>query len=189
MTKILDSAEIEFSKKGFAAARVDEIAKNAGINKQMIYAHYKSKENLYKIILQRVYERNAECEEEISNIEFTGIDTIRFIILEYFNFLIKNPSFVRLILWENLNSAKYIDNIHSAIFGGAEKMLKIGVDTGIFRKDLDIDQTVLSLNMFCFSSFSNIYTVSKLLKKDLSTEAELTKRAEHIADVITKYIV
>ena len=52
--KILKAAEEEFSANGLSAARVDSIAHRAGVNKQLIYAHFSSKENLYSVILERL---------------------------------------------------------------------------------------------------------------------------------------
>lgn len=187
--KILDAAEAEFSANGLAAARVDAIAKSAGVNKQLIYAHFGSKERLYSTILDIVYKRLSHYEDIISNIEFSGIDTIRKVVLEYFNFLVKNPTYVRLLLWENLNNANYMGEIKTSLFSGTENILKKGVEAGVFRKNLDIEQTAMSISMFCFSAFSNVHTVSKLLGRDLSAPEELKKRAEHIADVITEYIL
>lgn len=187
--KILDSAEAEFAQNGLAAARVDAIAKNAGVNKQLIYAHFQSKENLYSVILSEVYTRLSEYEKVLSESSFTGMETIRMIVMEYFKFLMDNPSFVRLMLWENLNGAAYVGDVKISLFAGAEKLLKQGVENGFLRKDLDIEQTAMSLNMFCFSAFSNIHTTSKLLGKDLSIQAELEKRADHIYEVLVKYIL
>ncbi|MBQ4527039.1 MAG: TetR/AcrR family transcriptional regulator [Clostridia bacterium] len=187
--KILDSAEAEFAQNGLAAARVDAIAKNAGVNKQLIYAHFQSKENLYSVILSEVYTRLSEYEKVLSESSFTGMETIRMIVMEYFKFLMDNPSFVRLMLWENLNGAAYVGDVKISLFAGAEKLLKQGVENGFLRKDLDIEQTAMSLNMFCFSAFSNIHTMSKLLGKDLSIQAELEKRADHIYEVLVKYIL
>jgi len=45
--KILQAALYEFSIHGLAGARVDEIARSAGINKAMIYYHFESKEALF----------------------------------------------------------------------------------------------------------------------------------------------
>ena len=92
------------------------------------------------------------------------------------------------MLWENLNYAKYTTDIKSSLFHGIKKLLKKGIESGIIRESLDIEQTALSMNMFCFSAFSNIYTISKITGKDLFTEPEMQKRAEHIADVLTEYI-
>jgi len=154
----------------------------------MIYAHFGSKEGLYTAVLQEVYSRVLEYENILSESEFQGIETIRMIIREYFDFHLKNPSFVRLLQWENLNNAKYVTGIKTTLFSGAKKLLKEGVEKGVLRCDLDIEQTVLSLNMFCFSAFSNVHTISKLLNVDLSTKEEFQKRANHIEDVLIKYV-
>ena len=187
--KILSAAEAEFADLGLAAARVDNIAKAAGINKQMIYVHFKSKEGLYRAVLENVYSRLSIYENAIKNYEFKGIETIGNVISEYFNFLNDNPAFVRLMLWENLNSAKYADNIKTDLFSGIEELLNKGIKKGYIRKDLDVAQTVISFNMFSFSAFSNIYTLSKLTGRDLTNKAELKKRCEHIKDVLLKYVV
>lgn len=49
--RLMEAATAEFAAHGFAGARVDRIAANAGCNKQAIYAYYQSKEGLY----ERVY--------------------------------------------------------------------------------------------------------------------------------------
>ena len=187
--KILDAAENEFAKFGLAAARVDSIAKNAGVNKQLIYAHFSSKENLYSVILEIVYARLAEYEKKLECTEFSGTDTCREIILDYFDFLVNNPAFVRLMLWENLNNAACVGDVHTNLFEGTQNLLRRGIEKGYVRSDIDVEQTAMSFNLFCFSAFSNIHTVSKLLKKDLNTKEELKKRAEHIADVLSEYTV
>jgi AcrR family transcriptional regulator len=50
--KILNAALHEFSIHGLAGARVDEIAKAAGVNKAMIYYHFASKEALFNELFQ-----------------------------------------------------------------------------------------------------------------------------------------
>ena len=62
------------------------------------------------------------------------------------------------------------------------------LEKGVISPDIDVMQTSMSVNMFCFSAFSNIHTMSKLLGLDLSVSDEMKKRADHIADVIIKYI-
>ena len=187
--KILDAAEAEFAKNGLAATRVDTIVAEAGVNKQLIYSHFTSKENLYSTILERVYSRLADYEKRLAQNEFTGIETIRTAIIEYFEFLVENPTFVRLMLWENLNNANYVGDVRTNLFAGSEKLLRQGIELGMIRANLDIEQTAMSMSMFCFSAFSNIHTMSKLLGRDLNAQSEMQKRAEHVADVLTKYIL
>jgi TetR/AcrR family transcriptional regulator len=53
--RILDTAAAEFAARGFAATRVDRIARQARVNKAMIYYHFDSKLALYTEILREVY--------------------------------------------------------------------------------------------------------------------------------------
>jgi TetR/AcrR family transcriptional regulator len=49
--KVLNAAAEEFSRKGLAGARIDNIARLAGVNKAMIYYHFSSKEKLYRALI------------------------------------------------------------------------------------------------------------------------------------------
>ena len=64
--QILAAAEAEFADKGLAGARVDEIAEASGINKQMIYYYYGSKEDLYLAVLERAYAAMRKEERELN---------------------------------------------------------------------------------------------------------------------------
>ena len=187
--KILEAAEIEFAQNGLAATKVDDIAKRAGVNKQLIYAHYVSKENLYSTILGIVYDHLGEYEEILIKNKYEGIDTIRTIILQYFDFLKNNQTFVRLVLWENLNNVAHLGNVKTQLFVGVENIIRDGMEKGLISKELDVEQLAYSFNVFCFSAFSNVNTISRLTNKNMSSDEELTKRAEHVADVLTKYVI
>ena len=48
--RILEAALDEFQRKGFDGARVDEIAKKAGVNKALIYYYFESKDKMLEAI-------------------------------------------------------------------------------------------------------------------------------------------
>jgi AcrR family transcriptional regulator len=50
--EILDAALEVFAEKGFAAARMDEVARRAGVTKGTIYLYFPSKEELFKSLVQ-----------------------------------------------------------------------------------------------------------------------------------------
>lgn len=52
--RILEAALNEFQKKGFDGARVDEIAKVAGVNKALIYYYFESKEKMLEAIFDEM---------------------------------------------------------------------------------------------------------------------------------------
>jgi len=53
--KVLNAALGEFARHGYAGARVDRIARLAGVNKAMIYYHFRGKEALYEQVLTNTY--------------------------------------------------------------------------------------------------------------------------------------
>jgi TetR/AcrR family transcriptional regulator len=106
---ILNAAEMEFAEKGIFGTRIDEIAAKAKINKRMIYEYFGSKEELYKAVLSDVYRRLSRRELLVLSEDIECMEAIRKIITLYFDYLNENPSYVNLILWENLNKGKYIN--------------------------------------------------------------------------------
>ncbi len=191
--KILAAAESEFSEKGIWGARIDAIAASAGVNKRMIYEHYGSKENLYKTVLERVYARLAEYESENYTENLPPDEAIKNIVDVSFRFLESNPTFVRILMWENLNNARYLEsssaaNIKNPTISYIKEQLKRGKEMGMFSKDVDEEQMVISLLNFEFSYFSNIHTLSGVLKTNLSDTSEIRKRSSFVSEVLIKYL-
>ena len=91
-------------------ARIDEIACLAGVNKRMIYEHFGNKDELYRVVLRGVYSRLAEYEKKYYADDISPIAAIRNIVHVSFSFLETNPTFVRILMWENLCGAKHLEN-------------------------------------------------------------------------------
>ena len=54
MALILRAASQEFAERGFSAARTSDIAERAGLPKPNIYYYFKTKENLYREVLESI---------------------------------------------------------------------------------------------------------------------------------------
>ena len=192
--KILPAAEIAFAQKGLYGARVDEISESAGVNKRMIYAHFGSKENLYVAVLDAVYQRIAADEEQVLSSEEDYITLIRHQFENTFHFLYNNPTFVKIVLWENLNEAKYLKEsmgkqAKTKTFDKLRSIIRKGIGDGVFRDDLDEDELILSTQMMSYSYFSNIHTMAYLMDKDFFSDSEMKKRCNHITDMVLQYIL
>jgi AcrR family transcriptional regulator len=57
---LLQAAAESFAHAGYAATSVEEIAARAGITKLIVYRHFETKENLYRSVLEQVFERQVE---------------------------------------------------------------------------------------------------------------------------------
>lgn len=60
---ILEAAACEFAEKGFAGARVDDIARSAGVNKATLYYRIGDKAALYEAVLERYLGQTADAVE------------------------------------------------------------------------------------------------------------------------------
>jgi TetR/AcrR family transcriptional regulator len=97
--RILAAALAEFAAHGFAGARVDAIARRAGINKRMLYHYFGDKEALFRAVLRKkISARQAIAETLSGNPE----DNIPF----WFEAACKDPEWIRLLEWEALQNPK-----------------------------------------------------------------------------------
>src|SRR2546421_4358806 len=79
--EILDAALACFSERGFAASRMEDIARRAGISKGTIYLYFESKEAVFKALAQRVVgSRIAEIGAFVQGFEGPTPDLLRLVL-------------------------------------------------------------------------------------------------------------
>jgi TetR/AcrR family transcriptional regulator len=91
---LLDAALDEFSERGYAGARVADIARRAGVNKQLINYYFGSKEGLYLAVQQAWLDR----EERFAPPDLALPD----LVLRYLQDAVRDPRSLRLLLWRGL---------------------------------------------------------------------------------------
>jgi len=104
--KILKSATKEFSDKGYAGARVDEIARLANINKAMIYYHFGDKKSLYAAVLNSTFGNLAESLEKSISWEKKPEENLRIYIHTVAGEIQKNPQIPPIMLSETATGGK-----------------------------------------------------------------------------------
>jgi TetR/AcrR family transcriptional regulator len=75
--RVVAAAAREFAARGFAGASVDRIASAAGLNKAMIYYHFKSKAALYREILREMFGAVGARVAEVAASQATPSDKLR----------------------------------------------------------------------------------------------------------------
>lgn len=55
-TRILDAAITVFRRQGFRRSSIEQAAEAAGLTRQALYHHFKSKEALFRAVIERLYE-------------------------------------------------------------------------------------------------------------------------------------
>jgi AcrR family transcriptional regulator len=108
--KILTSARMEFSKYGLAGARVDRIAREAEVNKAMIYYHFRSKENLYQEVINwHVVQIGDFLEKNIAE-ELEPEERLLALSALYIRMFADNPNFAPIFLRELAEGGERIRN-------------------------------------------------------------------------------
>jgi TetR/AcrR family transcriptional regulator len=100
---LVDAATAAFAERGFAGARVDEIAERAGVNKALIYAYFGDKEGLYRAVL------SSRLAGPASSLAVTAASdprkALEEVVRRYFRLLIEDNAFARLLAWHLLSVA------------------------------------------------------------------------------------
>jgi AcrR family transcriptional regulator len=55
-TRILDAAILVFRRQGFRRSSIEQAAEAAGLTRQALYHHFKSKEELFRAVIERLHE-------------------------------------------------------------------------------------------------------------------------------------
>src|SRR5438034_10748229 len=88
---IIAAAREEFGRRGFEGARVDRIARRAGVNKQLLFYYYHSKRGLFHAVLSR---GARELEQALANValppggERRPLERLRAALEAQFDFLV-----------------------------------------------------------------------------------------------------
>ncbi|MBL0887142.1 TetR family transcriptional regulator [Myceligenerans indicum] len=102
--RILGAATTEFAEHGLAGARVDRIAQKAAANKQLIYAYFGGKEELFDHVL------GTSLTLLLDTVPFTASDLPAY-AGALFDFAVANPQLVRLMRWHQLERPGVLDQL------------------------------------------------------------------------------
>lgn len=110
---ILDAAKGIFERKGMAAARMQEIADEAGINKSMLHYYYRSKQLLFEAVFKSAFSMLAPQLNDIINADTSIFEKIRNFSSNYISFVIKHPYLPNFIIQELNRNPEFVKKLVS----------------------------------------------------------------------------
>ena len=184
---ILAAARQEFSAKGAAGARVNELAERAGVNKQLIYYYFGSKEGLYAAALEAVYGEIRALEQGLRLDEEEPEDAMRTLVAFSFDYLASHPEFIGMLRHENASGAQHMDaetmqGVNSPLISMIRKTLRRGVAAGVFRPGIDPLNLYISVAGMSYFFFSNRSTLSNIFGRDLASTTSVARYRRHVVD-------
>ena len=114
--KIFDAATHIFIQRGRDGARMDDIAREAGINKALLHYYFRSKEKLYQEVFNREMRRVVTDLFRSVSVESEIRDFLKTFIDNYIDRINENPLVVRFMLWEIRSGASNFASIVQQVF-------------------------------------------------------------------------
>lgn len=192
--KILSAATKEFAARGYEGARVDEIARRASSNKNMIYHYFGSKENLFQAVLERMYQSIRERQRDLSILDLAPEAGVRALVEFTFDVFVETPEFISLLSSENFCKARHILNsdiiipMYNPLLTTIRELVKRGAEAGVFRDGVDPIDLYISISALTCYYLSNRYTLSALFGTELMAKDRLSQRYGHAADMVLRYL-
>lgn len=181
--RILEAARSEFAAHGLAGGRVDRIASTAGVNKAMLYYHFRSKENLYMEAVADVITRAAHTVSSLVDRE-QSLEELLLLIADFYEKLFQaNPEYRAIFLRELATPDSPVlkeMGERFAVSGLPEKLftrLTAAMEAGDVRV-VDIRQSLLSFILMNVGYYLMAPVVNRILDiEDQKTFTKLRKPA------------
>ncbi len=139
--EITEAAFAAFAEKGFAATKVEDVARRAGVSKGLLYLYFKTKEELFKAVIRGVVTpRVDELTRTLDSSALSAEAFIRGPLLTFMKRLPGSPASVviRLMISEAPKHPDlveyYWDNVASRGLAALRQLLERGVANGEFRE-------------------------------------------------------
>jgi AcrR family transcriptional regulator len=192
--EILDVATKEFADRGYAGARVDEIAAKTSTTKRMIYYYFGGKEQLYVAVLERSYKRIRGLEQQLDVEHLDPVQAVRELAGLTFDHHEAHPEFIRLVSIENIHRAEHIAR-SEALSGLANpaldvlgRILERGRDAGLFRDDVDALDVHQVISAYCVFRTANRHTWRALFGRDMLDPDRRAHQRQVLGDLVVAHL-
>ena len=178
--ELLAAALDLFVERGFAATRLDDVAKAAGVSKGTLYLYFSSKEDLFKaVVRESIIPLIGEAEGMIGEFDGTSEELFRTVITTWWQSMgmTKLSGLPKLMMAEAGNFPELARFYQEEVVNRGEKlvatMLERGMQRGEIRPvDLEIDARLLISPMLMMMMWKHSAGVCMVEEEKLGTYLE-----------------
>lgn len=192
--RILDAALAEFAVHGLAGARVDEIATRSGANKRMLYAHFGSKQALWRTVLDGAHAARCAAEAALDVAHLAPAEAMARLVRFDLRYGAAHPAFVALRAQENTHRAACPTRgaeataTSSPLLESLRAVLRRGEQAGLFRRDVDPRRLYVTISGLGRAWLANRDRFSGSPGDDPDPEDALAARERHVVEVVLGYL-
>jgi len=137
--QILEAAFEVFAVKGFAAARLDDVAERAGVAKGTIYLYFRDKEQLFRAVVRSLIVKRIPFLE--GDTDGSAPELLRGLLARMYANIVRDAkvrAIVRMLIAESGKFPQLADIYHREIISRGLRtvrtVLKMGIASGHFRR-------------------------------------------------------
>ena len=189
---ILQAAAQEFAEHGIAGARTDAIAREARVNKALLYYYFKDKETLYGAVLDDAFSGLKATVFRVLDGDLPPREKIIAYAGAYFDFIASNQLYPRLMQREMMRARegqthhidKIVKNYIQPIFLRVSELLRQGIAEGEFRP-VNPAHFVPSMVAMIVFYFSSAPMMRKIVGFNPLTKDRVAERRASVLDFIS----
>jgi AcrR family transcriptional regulator len=191
---ILEVARREFADRGYAGARVDDIAARTRTTKRMIYYYFGGKEQLYLAVLEQAYAEIRAAEQTLDVEHLDPLSAIRRLTELSFDHHEAHPDFNRLVSIENIHRGEHIArtrvlaSLNTTAIDLIARILDAGRAAGVFTREVDALDVHMLISSFCFFRLANKHTFGAIFGRDLTDPRRRAGYRRMLGDVVVAYL-
>ncbi|UPY38740.1 TetR/AcrR family transcriptional regulator [Sediminicoccus sp. KRV36] len=191
---ILAAAVGEFTAKGLAGARMDEIARRAEVAKGLVFHHFGSKEGLWTAALEHIYALLRAGQDETALDALGPVEGMRRLAHDTFRLFRAHPEIVALMNEENLHrarhlrAAKAVPGLYNPLFATIERLLAAGRARGLFREDVDVTALYVAMSGLGYFYCANRWTLSAAFAGDLFQSERIDAYEAMLGEMVVAYL-
>lgn len=149
---ILKSAIKLFSKKGYSATTIRDIAKHAKVHLNLIFHHFKSKEMLWQAVGEVVHQKYQMCYLE-HGIPQDLKSTIESFIFSRYKFFKDNHDYYRILKWKSIEENNKLNFSRSTYQSVIRPHLIDLQKRNLIRSDVSVDVIALYMASALMGAF------------------------------------
>ena len=136
---ILDAAVRVFARKGFHAARVGDIAAEAGVAHGLLYHYFSSKDELLETVFRETWSAMLGAVNGVESLGDPAPEQLRKVAAIVLRTWKHDPDLVRVLVREVTRSPHVQDEVHEIheAFAALQRIIEGGQETGALRKEVD----------------------------------------------------
>ena len=186
--QILEAAQAVFLEKGLAAARMQEIADRAGINKALVHYYFRSKDKLFEIIISRALGVLLPRLLQVLESDLDLLDKIRQLTNGYIEFVSHN-SFMPLFIVNEVNRNpqfffKTLVQHEKPRLDGFRRQVEEAVAAGQIRPISSAQLLMNLMSMVVFPFLGKPIFQVALGLSEAEFQTEMQRRRKDVADFV-----